>query len=66
MPEAVSDSSTLIHLTRLGRLELLREFYDEVLVPPVVWKEVVEEGQGRPDTADVKQAAHSRWIFGSR
>ncbi|MEW6297938.1 MAG: hypothetical protein AB1671_09400 [Thermodesulfobacteriota bacterium] len=34
MPTAVSDSSTLIHLTVLGRLGLLREFYDQVLIPP--------------------------------
>jgi predicted nucleic acid-binding protein len=40
MPEAVSDSSTLIHLAVLGHLQLLREFYDQVVIPPAVWKEV--------------------------
>ena len=36
MPGAVSDSSTLIHLALLGRLELLRECYGDVLIPPAV------------------------------
>ncbi len=27
MPEAISDSSTLIHLAGIGRLELLKEFF---------------------------------------
>ena len=47
MPKAVSDSSTLIQLSVLGRLGLLQEFYGHVLIPPAMWQEVVEEGQGR-------------------
>lgn len=59
MPAAVSDSSTLIHLAAVGRLVLLRGFYDQVMVPPAVWKEVVEEGRGRPGTEEVKEAARA-------
>ena len=35
---AVSDSSTLIHLAVLGRLELMQMWYEQVLIPPAVWK----------------------------
>jgi len=38
-----SDSSTLIHLAAIGRLPLLREFYEKIIIPPAVWREVVEE-----------------------
>ncbi len=62
MPEAVSDSSTLIHLAVLGHLQLLREFYDQVVIPPAVWKEVVEEGQGRVGAREVDEAARSGWL----
>ncbi len=62
MPEAVSDSSTLIHLALLGRLELLREFYHEVLIPPAAWKEVVEQGHGRAGAREVEAAARSGWL----
>ena len=47
MPEAISDSSTLIHTARIGRLGILKNFYDLILITPGVWKEVVEEGRGR-------------------
>jgi len=42
----VADSSPLIHLSQIGRLNLLREFFDELLIPPAVYREVVLEGQG--------------------
>jgi len=62
MPDAVSDSSTLIHLSVLGRLGLLQEFYGHVLIPPAVWKEVVEEGQGRAGAAEVADAVQAGWL----
>ncbi len=62
MQEAVSDSSTLIHLAGIGRLELLKEFYGKILITPAVWKEVVEEGKGRPGVKEVKEAHKSGWI----
>ncbi len=62
MPGAVSDSSTLIHLAVLGRLGLLQEFYDQVLIPPAVRKEVVEGGQGRAGAREVEEAAQSGWL----
>jgi len=62
MPGAVSDSSTLIHLALLGRLELLRECYGEVLIPPAVWKEVVQQGHGRAGAREVEEAARAGWL----
>jgi len=41
----VSNSSTLIHLSAIGRLVLLKDFYGQIIIPPAVWKEVVEEGE---------------------
>lgn len=62
MQEAISDSSTLIHLSGIGRLELLKVFYEKILITPAVWKEVVEEGAERPGARDVKEAHGSGWI----
>ena len=62
MPRAVSDSSTLIHLASVGHMRLLRELYDEVVIPPAVWNEVVEEGQGRAGAREVVDATRSGWI----
>lgn len=32
-------------------MKLLRQFYKKILIPPAVWKEVVEEGQSQLYTA---------------
>ena len=56
MPLVISDSSTLIHLTAIGRLALLREFYEKITVPPAVWREVVEEGRGRAGAVEIEAA----------
>jgi predicted nucleic acid-binding protein len=43
----VSDSSTLIHLAGIDRLDLLKVFFGSIALPPAVWREVVEQGRGR-------------------
>ena len=46
--KVVSNSSILIGLSAIGRLELLhRRFPEGVIVPDAVWQEVVETGHGR-------------------
>jgi uncharacterized protein len=58
----ISDTSTLIHLASINRLDLLIEFFDQVTIPPAVWREVVEEGQGRAGALEVEQAHRAGWI----
>ena len=62
MPEAIVDASTLIHLARIDRLMLLKDFYDKIVIAPAVWREVVTEGRGRPGVHEVRAARQSRWI----
>ena len=63
MPEAVSDSSTLIHLASISLLGLLNEFFEHVLIPPAVWQEVVVQGAGRKGASDVRQANSDEWLI---
>ena len=53
---AVSNSSPLILFSRIGRLHLLRTLFDELLVPPAVWHEVVTVGLGRAGQQELEQA----------
>jgi len=54
MLRVISDSSTLIHLTSIGKLELLRDYYDNITVPPAVWREVVIEGEDRSGAVEIQ------------
>lgn len=58
----ISDSSTLIHLERIGRLELLKSFYARIIITPAVWREVVEQGKGRAGAAQIANARDTGWI----
>ncbi len=62
MSGAVSDSSTLIHLAKIGRLSLLREFHEKICIVPAVWNGVVVEGQNWPGSSEVKEGILSWWI----
>ncbi len=55
----VLDSSALITLARIGRLDLLRQIATAVHIPQAVYEEVVEAAPGRPGGAEVAQA---EWI----
>ena len=62
MPGAICDSSTLIHLAKIGRLHLLREFHKKIFIAPAVWKEVVQEGRDWPGSSEVEQGRQVGWI----
>lgn len=62
MALAVSDSFTLIHLSKIGRLALLKDFYGSVIIPLAVWTEVVLEGEGRVGAQEVTKARDEGWI----
>ena len=55
----VSNSSPLIALARIGRLNLLASFYKRVLIPAEVHHEVTVAGRGLPGAEEVRNAP---WI----
>lgn len=56
----VANSSVLIALSTIGRLELLsKRFSEGILIPRSVWREVVEAGKGQPGATEVASAP---WI----
>ncbi len=58
--KVVADASVLISLSRIKQLDILHDRFPEgALIPPAVWKEVVEEGGGRPGAREVSE---SEWI----
>ncbi len=58
--KVVANSSVLIALAAIGRLSLLaRRFPDGIVIPQAVWREVVENGEGKPGAQAVSEA---EWI----
>jgi predicted nucleic acid-binding protein len=55
----ISDSSPLIALSAVGRLDLLRALYQRIVVPEAVLAEVAREGEDRPGAKEVLAAT---WI----
>lgn len=55
-----ADSSVLISLSAIGQLEISHARFPEgICIAPAVWREVVEQGQGRPGAEGVRIAT---WI----
>ena len=55
----LSDSGPLIALSKINHLDILRRFFDKIIIPEAVWTEVVEKGEGRPGSKEVQEAG---WI----
>ncbi len=53
----VSDTSPILSLALIGRLELLRDLYATVLIPDAVQSEIIATGQG-----GAREVAQAAWI----
>ena len=57
--KVVSNSTVLIGLTKIGKLEILPKIFSKIYVPQEVFKELVEKGRKKPGAEKIKKA---RWI----
>jgi len=57
--KVVSNTSPLINLAWIGRLETLHELYGTIEIPEAVWHEIVVQGAGQPGAKEVSDAS---WI----
>lgn len=62
----ICDSSPLIHLSAIGQLHLLKQFFGRLTIPAAVWREVVEHGAGCHGAEEVEAALRDGWIELSR
>ena len=60
----VSNSSPLIHLAMIGRLDLLKLLFDRVFIPSTVKMEVVDRGkeEGKADAFLIEGEIENGWI----
>ena len=57
----VSNASPLIYLSMVGNLHLLRNLFNEILIPDEVFREVCGKG-GTPDSIVISSAVDEGWI----
>ncbi|MBI4330045.1 MAG: hypothetical protein HY673_02045 [Chloroflexi bacterium] len=60
----VADSTALIAMSKIGRLDLLRKLYGNVVIPGHVYQEVVVEGKRlhKPGVGEIERAVREAWI----
>lgn len=60
----ISNTSPLIWLSKMGKLDLLRDLFDEILIPKEVYEEAVATGlqEGFSDALIIKEAVDQGWI----
>ncbi len=57
--KVVCNSTVLVHLSAMGRLDLLRDIFGEIYIPNEVYEEVVTRGANRAGMMEVSNAS---WI----
>lgn len=61
LPVIIADASPLIGLAKIGRLTLLQQLYQRILIPPAVHAEL-QAGSLRPGGAELQQALAEGWL----
>ncbi len=56
MQEVVSNSSPIIHLSKIGKLHLLQEFFDKISIPNAVYEECVIHGKEHEEVELIRKA----------
>ena len=60
----ISNSTSLIYLAKIGKLDLLKFFFKKIYIPEEVKKEVVDQGKliHQPDANIIEEAIQEGWI----
>ena len=55
----VSNTSPIINLAAIGQLDLLKQLYENIIIPQAVYREITVVGAGQPGSMDVETLS---WI----
>jgi len=58
----IANTTPLILLAKRGLFPLLQYFYGKICLPSAVWREVVDEGEGRAGARETEAAWSTGWI----
>jgi len=58
----VSDAGPIIHLSLVGRIDLLPSLYGQILIPDLVFKEVAQDGEGLTGSSELRNAEWAQLV----
>jgi predicted nucleic acid-binding protein len=58
----IADAGPLVGFARIGRLELLKNLYQEILIPPAVLAEL-RVSESRPGSEALSEAVRRQWLI---
>jgi len=67
MPICAADTSPLIAFSSIERLDILRNIFNEVLIPQTVFEEVITQGKGWDAAKELQKAVLAKdWVYKTR
>jgi len=58
----ISNTTPLIGLSLLGRFDLLKSLFNEIVIPSAVYKELVVQGAGRVGANEIANGVNDGWV----
>ncbi len=62
MQKVISNSSPLIHLAKIRKLDFLKEYFQTIIIPEAVYRECIIEGKERDEVKLIKQATWTKEV----
>ncbi|GEA17950.1 DUF3368 domain-containing protein [Moorella sp. E306M] len=61
--KVIADTSTLIALSHLRQLDLVKKLWNKIFIPEMVYEEVLQGGPGGPGVQEVENAVKAGWLI---
>ncbi len=58
MQKIISNSSPLINLSKIGKLYLIKDLYNQIIIPEGVYNELIVRGESKEKTKDIYELIH--------
>ena len=61
--KAISDSTPLIHLAKIGKINLLKELFEEIIIEDEIYKETIEKGTEHSEIPIIRSLIENGFII---
>ena len=61
--KAISDSTPLIHLAKIGKINLLKELFEEIIIEDEIYKETIEKGTEHSEIPIIRSLIENGFIL---